>query len=160
MKTIRQKSLFAWGLLGVLIVLLLGCGGTQEKKPAQPGTSSSAASEADPGASAASSGALSPAAKVEYMTHEVTYPGESLSIIAAWYIGDKMKYDILIDANPGINPKSVVIGQKILIPKHEMKTQDPMPRSHVEKFYPHPATHKPSKVRVQDKKTPGLINPD
>lgn len=160
MKTIRQKSLFAWGSLGILIVLLLGCGGTQEKQPAQPGTTSSTALDADPGASAASSQAQSPAAKVEYMTHEVTYPGESLSIIAAWYIGDKMKYDILIDANPGINPKSVVIGQKIRIPKHEMKTQEPMPRAHVDKFYPHPVTHKPPKVRVHDKKAPGLINPD
>jgi hypothetical protein len=70
-----------------------------------------------------------------YVMHKVQYPGETVSTIAAWYLGDKMRFDVLAAANPGMNPALIKVGMTIRIPESMMKTRDPMPREFVDNFY-------------------------
>lgn len=79
---------------------------------------------------------VEPKPKETFFTHTVKYSGETVSIIAAWYLGDKMKWEVLAEANPKINPKIIRVGDKILIPESVMVTREPMPKEHVDKFYP------------------------
>ena len=66
--------------------------------------------------------------------HIVKYPGESLSIIAAWYTGDLQNWKKLAKANPGLNPARIFIGNRIRIPKSMIKKYNPMPQEFVNKF--------------------------
>ena len=66
--------------------------------------------------------------------HTVKYPGESLSIIAAWYTGDLQNWKKLAQVNPTLNPSRIFIGNKIRIPRAMMKTHSPMPQKFVNKF--------------------------
>ena len=98
-----------------------------------------------------------------YLTHTVKYSGETVSIIAAWYLGDMMKWETLAEANPQINPKIIRVGDKILVPESLLVTRDPMPKEFVDKFYP-PKT--PSQVRPptvkpkpEESKKPDLFGP-
>ena len=63
------------------------------------------------------------------IVHTVQWSGEYLSLIAKWYTGSSSNWKSLAEANPELNPNSIRIGQKILIPKTLAKTQEPMPRS-------------------------------
>lgn len=70
------------------------------------------------------------------LVHKVRYPGESVSIIAAWYTGEIDNWKALAEANPGLNPNVINEGMKINIPESMLKTREPMTREHVESFYP------------------------
>ena len=97
-----------------------------------------------------------------YLTHTVKYPGETVSIIAAWYLDDKMKWEILAAANPKMNPKVIRIGDKILVPESLLVRRDPMPKEHVDKFYsktqPKAAPPK-GKPKPEGTKKPDLFGP-
>jgi LysM repeat protein len=67
-----------------------------------------------------------PAEKIE---HTVQWSGESLSLIAKWYTGNSSNWKTIAGANPEVNPHTIRIGQKILIPKTLARTEEPMPRS-------------------------------
>ena len=69
------------------------------------------------------------APKPAEIVHTVQWSGEYLSLIAKWYTGSSSKWRTLAEANPELNPNSIRIGQKILIPKTLAKTEEPMPRS-------------------------------
>lgn len=73
-----------------------------------------------------------------YFTHVVKWPGESLSIIAAWYTGDIQNWKALAEANPDVNPNRIHEGMKLLIPESLMKTKAPMTKDHVDSYYPKP----------------------
>jgi hypothetical protein len=60
--------------------------------------------------------------------HIVRWPGESLSHIALWYTGDETSWKALVEANSGINPNRIFIGNRILIPEDLLKTREAMPR--------------------------------
>ena len=77
-----------------------------------------------------------------FYTHTIQYMGETISIVAAWFTGDKMNYKALAEANPEIKPHQVQVGMKILIPESMMVTREPMPKSFVDGFYP--AAKKPA----------------
>jgi len=77
-----------------------------------------------------------------YFVHTIKFPGETVSIIAAWYLGDKMRFDVLAAANPEINPALIKQGMKIKIPESLMKTREPMTREFVDGFYKKPPTEK------------------
>jgi hypothetical protein len=77
-----------------------------------------------------------------YFVHTVRYQGETVSIIAAWYLGDKMRFDVLAAANPEINPALVRLGMRIKIPENLAKTREPMPKEFVDGFYKRPPTDK------------------
>ena len=69
------------------------------------------------------------ATKPAEIEHTVQWSGEYLSLIAKWYTGSSSNWKTIAEANPELNPNSIRIGQKILIPKTLAKTEEPMPRS-------------------------------
>ncbi len=91
-----------------------------------------------------------------YYVHTVKYSGETVSIIAAWYLGDKMRFDVLVAANPEINPARIRMGTQIKIPENAMKTREPMPKEFVDSFYAR--TPKPPSGPVKEEE-PQLIGP-
>jgi len=73
-----------------------------------------------------------PLPQPEPYTHEVRWPGETLSHIALWYTGSAINWGKIAEANPGLKPKSINIGDTILIPEEFLKVREPMPRDHVQ----------------------------
>lgn len=69
------------------------------------------------------------APKSAEIEHAVQWSGEYLSLIAKWYTGSSSNWKTIAEANPELNPNSIRIGQKILIPKTLAKTEEPLPRS-------------------------------
>jgi LysM repeat protein len=59
--------------------------------------------------------------------HTVNRSGETLGAISRWYTGSADNWKRLIDANKGLKPRRIRVGDKILIPEELMKTQQPMP---------------------------------
>ena len=59
--------------------------------------------------------------------HTVRRSGETLMVISRWYTGSADNWKRLVEANNGINPRRIKVGDKILIPEALMKTQRPMP---------------------------------
>jgi hypothetical protein len=97
-----------------------------------------------------------------YFVHRVQHPGETVSIVAAWYLGDKMRFDVLAAANPEINPKLIKVGMRIRIPENMMKTREPMPKEFVDSFYGRSKGGRPSSpglAKDQDEEEPQLIGP-
>jgi hypothetical protein len=65
----------------------------------------------------------------EYFEHRITHSGETLGIIAKHYTGRTQYADKLIEANPGIRPERLRIGQIVRIPRSIMITDAPLPKS-------------------------------
>jgi len=59
--------------------------------------------------------------------HDVRRSGETLIAISRWYTGSADNWKRLVQANNGLNPQRINVGDKILIPGELMKTQQPMP---------------------------------
>jgi LysM repeat protein len=59
--------------------------------------------------------------------HAVRRSGETLAAISTWYTGSADNWKRLVEANSGLNPRRINVGDKILIPAALMKTQQPMP---------------------------------
>jgi len=55
--------------------------------------------------------------KEESFIHTVKWPGETISIVAKWYTGNVNHWKQIAKINPGLDPKKIVIGNKISIPK-------------------------------------------
>jgi hypothetical protein len=77
-----------------------------------------------------------------YFIRTVTWPNESLSIIAAWYTGQIDNWKILVEANPELDPVRIRKGDKVRIPEELLKTREPMTQEFVESLVPKP---KPAK---------------
>jgi len=84
-----------------------------------------------------------------YFIRTVTWPNESLSIIAAWYTGQIDNWKILVEANPELDPTRIRIGDKVRIPEELLKTREPMSQEFVESLVPKP---KPGKKAVHPEK--------
>jgi hypothetical protein len=72
-----------------------------------------------------------PEPKPEPYTHEVRWPGETLSHIALWYTGSQNNWQKIALANGGLKPIGINIGDRILIPEEMLKTRKPMPREYL-----------------------------
>jgi hypothetical protein len=119
MKNLSVKNVFlAVGLVSMII--FSGCASAPEPQPQPP------AQEVRP----------EPEVTETFFTHTVKWPGESLSIISAWYTGDIQNWKALAEANPDVNPNRIHEGMKLLIPESMMKTKAAMTKEHVEGFYP------------------------
>lgn len=122
MKNQSFKNLFCAAIGLAVLVISLGCASAPE--PVPPPAQVSPPAKEEP--------------KETYYTHSVKWPGESLSIIAAWYTGDVQNWKELAEANPDINPNRIHEGMKILVPESMMTTQTPMTKEHVDSYYPKP----------------------
>jgi len=72
-----------------------------------------------------------PVPQPRFHVHEVRWPGETLSHIALWYTGTGENWDRIAAANPGLKPRSINVGDRILIPEVLLKTRKPMPRDFI-----------------------------
>jgi hypothetical protein len=71
--------------------------------------------------------------RINYFEHKVQWSGESLSLIAKWYTGHYANWKALAQANPGLNPDRIDIGNIIYIPPEIMNTQKLLPYKMVAK---------------------------
>lgn len=63
--------------------------------------------------------------------HKVRWDGETLSLIAKWYTGDRRNWKALAKVNPWVEPNNMFAGLKVKIPRQLLKNQKPMPREFV-----------------------------
>jgi len=64
----------------------------------------------------------------ECYRHTVSWPGESMSLIARWYTGSSRNWRKLAKANPSIDPNRIKKGHVIVIPAKLLKTREPLPQ--------------------------------
>ena len=74
--------------------------------------------------------------RIYYFEHRVKWRGETLSLIARWYTGRYGNWKVIAQANPGLNPNRIVVGNIIYIPPEMMKTQKPLPHKVILKTLP------------------------
>jgi hypothetical protein len=117
-------------LLGLLFSL--GCAGCVSKSTQQADTAVETPIEY-PGAGYEQGDEASPAG---YYIHTVKLPDESISIIAKWFTGDLMNWEVLAKYNPTINPNRIFLGNKIRIPRDIMTRHTPMTPEFVEASQP------------------------
>lgn len=67
------------------------------------------------------------AVKPAFSGHTVARPGETLAAIALWYTGAADNWKRLVDANDNLNPRTIKVGDRIVIPEELLKTRQPMP---------------------------------
>jgi hypothetical protein len=70
----------------------------------------------------------------QYIDHTVKYFGETLGLIAAWYTGKGSNWTAIREANPGIKPERIRIGQTIKIPKELITKEESFPEGYVRRF--------------------------
>jgi len=163
MKRIYRENVFLCVMIGLLIMVLWSCASSQ-KRASEPDKTDSQWDA--PWKPTPSEGTDAPSkdkdtqTHVTYYVHTVKWQGESLSIIAGWYTGDIQKWKILAEANPGTDPNSVVVGQKINIPEHIMTRRTPMTKAHVDSYHHKPRKHKTrSSSSGTKEETPSLYGP-
>lgn len=106
-----------------------------------------------------------------FLLHIITYPGETLTLIARWYTGDAANWRRIADLNSITSPTALRIGQTIAIPREMLKRNAPMPRSAVEELMqpaqpsapPAPSEHIPPEPVIptehpQDGLTPSPVD--
>jgi hypothetical protein len=111
--------------------------------------------------------------KNKYYEHRVKWYGESLSLIAGWYTGRYGNWKAIAEANPGLNPNRIAVGDIIYIPPELMKTKKPLPRKVVSKtlpgYFAHTVTRSDEKFttiirwytgNVENRSTIAKANPD
>lgn len=135
----RPKKNWQWFLGGLMMALIAaGCAGRGAAGD------SSAADQGTPAAMQelpASTVTVEPEQdselepEPESYIHTVSLEGETLSLIAKWYTGDLGNWKALAEANPGIDPNRIFMGDEILIPEDLLVTRDPMPQSFLDQAY-------------------------
>jgi hypothetical protein len=63
-------------------------------------------------------------------THTVRWAGETLNRISWWYTGSGKNWTAIAEANPTFDPRRMMIGDLIIIPRHLLKTQKPMTKEY------------------------------
>jgi LysM repeat protein len=127
------RSVVIAGLAAFLLIWsLAGCAGTQEKAEAPPPVQ-----QVQPPPVETKAPEPLPAAPPEepkeppYLVHTVTWPGETLALIAKWYTGDTENWRAIAKANPRLNPRRIRLGSQIQIPSELVKNREPMPKEFV-----------------------------
>lgn len=93
-----------------------------------------------------------------YYIHTVKLSDESISIIAKWFTGDLMNWEVLARYNPTINPNRIFLGDKIKIPRDIMTTHAPMTPEFVEASQPQ-ARRKKAEITAQETKQQVKVEP-
>ncbi len=63
--------------------------------------------------------------------HRVSFSGETLGIIAAWYTGKATNWLAIKNANPGLKPERINLGQTIIIPGDLVTERSPLTKKFV-----------------------------
>lgn len=126
---------------GVVMMMLFGCAGTKETVSQKYAASKSWFKEKWQAADSKSSSSEDEETstkphRINYFEHRVKWPGETLSLIAKWYTGSYGNWKAIAQANPGLNPNRIAVGDIINIPPEMMKTKKPLPRKVASKTLP------------------------
>jgi len=70
----------------------------------------------------------------EHYVHTVRYSGETLGVIALYYTGKTANWPLLQNANPGLKPERITLGQTIMIPSSLLIRQEALPEKFVRNF--------------------------
>ena len=68
----------------------------------------------------------------QYLSHVIQYPGETLSIIAAWYTGASRNWHEIAAVNPELRPNRLKKGMIILVPRELLVKESPLPKRFVD----------------------------
>jgi hypothetical protein len=60
--------------------------------------------------------------------HKVSYEGENLALISAWYTGSYKNWPAILKNNPQMSPTKMRIGQVINVPRDLVRQTEPMPK--------------------------------
>lgn len=138
----------------LFLSLLFLCAGCAQKSPKSVESSTQSPEIAQPeypGAVYEAGDSVYPGG---YYIHSVSLPDESLSIIAKWFTGDLLNWEVLAKCNPDINPNRIFLGNKIKIPRSIMTRQDPMTAEFVTESQPEPKHKKaPSVAKTKPART-------
>jgi len=127
---------------GIIMVMLFGCASTKETSFDQKYEASKSWFKEKWGAvgskfsSSEDEEAVIKPHRNSYFEHRVKWSGETLSLIAKWYTGRYGSWKAIAQANPGLNPNRIAVGDIIHIPPEMMKTKKPLPRKVVFKTLP------------------------
>jgi len=69
-----------------------------------------------------------PTPQETYLEHTISFSGETLAEISAWYTGRALNWMAIRDANPSIRPDRLRLGQIILIPRELVINEKPFTR--------------------------------
>ena len=112
---VRKARVFLILLVGLLSVgVLAGCSTPPPPPPPPP--------------------AAPPPAKPSSVEHTIQYKGETLGLISKWYTGNPANWNLIIQANPGLKPNRMNLGNVITIPGDIVTRREPMPKSFIPKF--------------------------
>ena len=70
-----------------------------------------------------------PPPQEQYLFHTITYPGETLGVIAAWYTGTAQNWMLIRDANPDLDPARLRLGSVVRVPRRLVIKDTPLPKS-------------------------------
>ena len=163
---------------GVVMMMLFGCAGTKETVSQKYAASKSWFKEKWQAADSKSSSSEDEETsiksdRIHYFEHRVKWSGETLSLIAKWYTGSYGNWKAIAQANPGLNPNRIAVGDIINIPPEMMKTKKPLPRKVVSKtlpgYFAHTVTQSDEKIsaiarwytgNAENRKAIAKANPD
>lgn len=63
------------------------------------------------------------------VVHRIRFRGETLEVISAWYTGSRRLWPVIVERNPGLNPRRLRVGSSIKIPGELVMRTQPLPRS-------------------------------
>lgn len=92
--------------------------------------------------------------KNQVFLHEVKWEDESYEIIAKWYSGKKENTELIINANPTLNPEHLKVGDRVFIPKKIIRTRNNFSRKYVKSFNKKPVTKIKQKYVPQKNRKP------
>jgi hypothetical protein len=70
-------------------------------------------------------------APIPYLYHTISFPGETLALIALWYTGQASNWQLVLQHNPGLDVLKMQRGDTIRIPKSLVIKETPLPASAV-----------------------------
>lgn len=95
--------------------------------------------------------------KPQVFTHTIRYSGETLGLIAAWYIGSASAWPEIAKANPELLPNQLRLGDVIVIPEAMLKNKNPMTEAFV--AAQRKAVTRTSEVVPSSETTEGVVSP-
>lgn len=106
----RRLAVSHWSVIGILCFLLLtGCPQNSDQTTPPPANNRANDKPGD-------------------VEHRIAYSGETLAIIANWYTGKSTNWPLIRDANPGLRPERLNLGQVVRIPGDLVVERNPLPR--------------------------------
>jgi nucleoid-associated protein YgaU len=116
--------------IGVVVVLCDGCRRIQAPRPPKEPPVTNLAAIDDPGPTTRPA-TSKPARVITYDTY-VVRSGDTLGRIAQKVYGNSHNDSVILDANPGLDPRKLVVGQVLKYPvkKKKIPASAPTTRSH------------------------------